>query len=57
MPMFNVGETVIWHSAVGPVEAEYRGVVDGDRACIIVRDSLPYQTVVSPHELAKKDPD
>lgn len=47
----NVGDTVIWDSKTGPVEAEYRGKVygmDGYEACLIVREegSAPYQTMV-----------
>lgn len=53
----NVGETVIWQSAVGPVECEYRGKT-GDQACVIVREagSAPYQTMVPVSKLSKKEP-
>jgi hypothetical protein len=55
----NVGDTVIWQSKIGPVEAEYRGKsygMDGYEACIIVRDenAPPYQTMVPMKEVSKK---
>jgi hypothetical protein len=53
MPDFTVGQSVIWDSRRGPVDAEYRGrqwgfCPDGPEACIVVRpcDGPPYQIVV-----------
>lgn len=56
----NVGDTVVWNSRVGKVEAEYRGKVygvDGYEACLIVREegSAPYQTMVPLKEIQAKE--
>jgi excisionase family DNA binding protein len=60
-PAFGVGETVVWNSKTGPVEAEFRGKVrgmDGWDACIIVPGAgvpgLPYQVTVALSELEKR---
>lgn len=55
----NVGDTIVWESRVGKVEAEYRGKsygIDGYEACIIVRptDAPPYQTMVPINQISKK---